>query len=74
MNLLGQQERREMDILFAAIDEYVKRGGRMVFWTCSNGCRDFVDWQHEGEKFVATCRKCGRSNARPHGSQEKGTV
>jgi hypothetical protein len=48
--------------LLDAIDAHTKRGGRMVFWTCLNGCRDIVDWKHEGGKSVATCRKCGATN------------
>lgn len=35
---------------------------RMVFWNCPNGCRDFVDWKHDGRVSVATCRKCGRKS------------
>ncbi len=48
--------------IFAAIDAHARRGGVVVFWVCPNGCRDFVDWNTEGEKPVATCRKCGASN------------
>ena len=49
------------------IDEYLKSGGRMVFWTCPNGCRDIVDWNHDilGGKSVATCRKCGQKGDVP---------
>ncbi len=50
-------------LLDAALDEHLKRGGRIMFWTCPNGCRDIVDWNHDGGKSVATCRKCGTSNA-----------
>lgn len=41
-----------MDELFKAIN---KTG--FVFWTCPEGCRDFVDWNDS--KTQATCRKCG---------------
>jgi hypothetical protein len=54
---------RQAEEVMRAVDEYGKRGGRMVFWVCPNGCRDIVDWNHEGDKSVATCRKCGASNA-----------
>jgi len=48
-----------IETLCDAIDEHIKNGGRMVFWTCPNGCRDDVKWYHKGGISVATCRKCG---------------
>ena len=51
------------DLLLDALDDFGKRGGRMVFWTCPKGCRDIVDWNHDGGKSVPTCRKCGASNS-----------
>lgn len=45
------------------IDEHCKNGGKILFWVCPNGCNDFVDWDKSSEKPVATCRKCGASNA-----------
>lgn len=62
----GVEPRRDSDVgsdLLDALDDFGKRGGRMVFWTCPNGCRDMVDWNHDGGKSVATCRKCGTSNS-----------
>jgi len=63
----GVVPRRGSDVgtspLLDAIDAHVKQGGRIVFWTCPNGCSDLVDWKHEGKTSVATCRKCGASNA-----------
>jgi len=50
------------DNLFEAINIYYKQGGRMMFWTCLNGCHDFVDWEHIDKINIATCRKCGASN------------
>ena len=50
-------------LLDAALKDFFKRGGRMVFWVCSNGCRDIVDWSHKDGKSVATCRKCGATNS-----------
>jgi hypothetical protein len=62
----GVEPRRGSDVgsdpLLDALDEFGKRGGRMVFWTCPNGCRDIVDWNHDGGKSIATCQKCGTSN------------
>jgi hypothetical protein len=49
--------------LVDVLDEFTKLGGRVVFWTCQNKCGDLVDWNHDGGKSVATCRKCGNSNA-----------
>lgn len=57
--------------IFKAIDEHAERGGRVVFWTCPNGCRDVVDWNHDGGKSVATCRKCGASNNVLSGNGER---
>ena len=37
------------------------------FWTCPNGCRDFVDWSGE----TAKCRKCGADNKRIHKDAKK---
>ncbi|MCK4822303.1 hypothetical protein KA005_41455 [bacterium] len=37
------------------IDAIDKHG--FVFWTCPNGCNDFVDWNKDSTQ--AMCRKCG---------------
>jgi len=54
----------DCDILLEeALNDYGKCGGRMVFWTCPNGCRDVVDWCRCDGKLLATCRKCGLSKS-----------
>lgn len=43
---------KDLNILMGAIDKH-----GFVFWTCPNGCHDFVDWNKD--RTEATCRKCG---------------
>jgi hypothetical protein len=48
--------------LYDAISAHAARGGRVVFWTCPNGCHDIVDWYHHEDMSMAVCRRCGASN------------
>ena len=39
------------------IEKLIDKIDKIVFWTCPNGCNDFVDWNDNCTE--ATCRKCG---------------
>lgn len=49
--------------LLSAIDTHVNSGGLLFFWTCPNGCRKGVTWEHT-DTHIATCKSCGRSSSR----------
>ena len=62
----GVEPRRGSDVgsdpLLDALSDPANRNVKVLFWSCPNGCRDRVVWDHDQKPPVATCQKCDASN------------
>jgi hypothetical protein len=58
----GQGVVRSGDLL-SELDEYERRGGKILFWSCPKECGGMVEWHEEGGRYIATCKVCGMKSS-----------